>query len=677
MTTLRIAMSGQSWTFEEPAVVRIGRDAGSDVVVDRQSVSRRHLEVRSQGSGWEVVDVGSSAGTWVGDRRVQSFLLGAPVALRLGDDHSGETIGLSLVGVTPPAPQAPPAPVSSARPISAIPNLPAPGLDVTRVPSAGQPGREGYGGGPGLMIRDNNQQLRFPPGRPVRIGREPGLEMTIEDEAVSRQHAVIEPRPDGWWYSDRSTGGTYDVDGDRVTNKRITEPTTLTLGHPTAGYEIEVIPAVDAATAQRGFARKRRKKGLLVGSAVLAGLVLVGGGIGLTAALSGGGDSNHSSGLERAKRASVFIIGADADDTPEYTGSGAIISDTGLILTAAHVGDPEAQGQQTGEPAPDHLLIALTSPEDDKPVEAAYRAKPVVTDGVLDMSVLQITSDADGNPIKPGDLRGKLPEPIPIGNSNDLSTGDEITALGFPALASLGSDGDRLKPSLTVTKGVVATFEPDPKLDTQRAWIDSDVRIGSGNSGGASIDDKGELIGVNDAVITATTAQGHAGEFTGGSALIRPVALAKAILDLAKKGGDPSYVSPYYEGSPSSPSSPSPSTPPSSSASVVANEWATSQTHCAGTSSPSSPSQLYGVHAGDTVYMQFTVTGMADGTDVSITAVDDAGNQLAGGTKPWGLGSGKTCIYLSLTFKGDPPASATATVTVAGRPVATGAGTFQ
>jgi hypothetical protein len=48
----------------------VGRSRGCDVVVPEPSVSRRHLELRAIDDAWLAVDLGSSNGTWLMDRRV-------------------------------------------------------------------------------------------------------------------------------------------------------------------------------------------------------------------------------------------------------------------------------------------------------------------------------------------------------------------------------------------------------------------------------------------------------------------------------------------------------------------------------------------------------------------------------------------------------------------------------
>src|SRR5260370_37924797 len=82
--------------------VTIGRDAASDVLLDDISVSRRHARlVRTRGC-WEVVDLGSENGTWVGGRRVgrqplrpgQPFFVGAvELAVALSADDIRHAAG--------------------------------------------------------------------------------------------------------------------------------------------------------------------------------------------------------------------------------------------------------------------------------------------------------------------------------------------------------------------------------------------------------------------------------------------------------------------------------------------------------------------------------------------------------------------------------------------------------
>src|SRR5690606_19884035 len=133
--------------------------------------------------------------------------------------------------------------------------------------------------------------------------------------------------------------------------------------------------------------------------------------------------------------------------------SGSIISSDGLILTNAHVAAPEAEGlaeqyaddEQILDPA--YVLVALTQ-GDDRPAAPEYRARVVQADGYLDAAVIEIYADEQGNELdEPLDL-----PTMPIGDSDELRTGDDVTVLGFPGISQSGA--------VTITKGVSSTFLP-------------------------------------------------------------------------------------------------------------------------------------------------------------------------------------------------------------------------
>lgn len=492
-------------------------------------------------------------------------------------------------------------------------------------------------GGPGLLVRTRSGDRRFSSQTAVRIGRDPALEVVADDPVVSRLHAVVEPRPDGWYFVDRSTAGTF-VDGERIGTLRLEEePVTVVLGHPTAGYELELVPVVSAAEASKAIVGKKRRRTLaVVGAAVLV-LALIGGGIAAAVVLGGddspkdsAGDTLPSTGtgtlskanLERAKLASVLLL-AVTDGQVTANGSGSIIDSSGLILTNSHVAQPTKQPSNTEGADPDYLLVALTSEEDDTPAKPTYRARPIVTDGIVDLSVVKIYADADGNQLDSGSL--DLPDPIPLGESTDTSTGDEITALGYPALSASDLQGAFETRELTVTRGIVSTLIQDPLIGEDGSWIDSDIRIGSGNSGGGSINDAGELLGINTAVRTANTTQGHAGEFTSGSALIRPIDYAKPLIEAAKQGGNPDYVSPYADNVPS----------PEDMQNVgdfKAFGWVLDpdQGSCSNTSTVEDP-EVLSVQPGQVIYAQYRISGLPDGAPISFSLLDfsNADKQLA------------------------------------------------
>jgi putative serine protease PepD len=174
-----------------------------------------------------------------------------------------------------------------------------------------------------------------------------------------------------------------------------------------------------------------------------------------------------------------------------YSGSGSIISADGLILTNAHVAEPEADGlaEQYADDEqiknPDYVLVALTQ-GDDRPADPEYRARVVEADGFLDAAVIEIYADKDGNQL---DAPLDLPT-MPIGDSDELRTGDDVTVLGFPGISQSGA--------VTVTKGVISTFIPSQQFGP-RSEIDTDSRIAPGNSGGAAINNDAQIIGIPSA----------------------------------------------------------------------------------------------------------------------------------------------------------------------------------
>jgi S1-C subfamily serine protease len=155
-----------------------------------------------------------------------------------------------------------------------------------------------------------------------------------------------------------------------------------------------------------------------------------------------------------------------------WTGSGSIISPDGLILTNAHVVDNRYDEYSV-------LGIAMTD-RTDQPPELVYLAEIVNVDYALDLSVIRIVTDMDGNSITP-----TLPF-ISLGDSDMIEIGDEIRIFGFP-----GIGGD----TITFTEGAVSGFTQERGIDG-RAWIKTDATIAGGNSGGMAANDDGALIGV-------------------------------------------------------------------------------------------------------------------------------------------------------------------------------------
>lgn len=457
----------------------------------------------------------------------------------------------SMSSAPPPDPSTRVAP-PGARPAGA-PGLPPaiPGNDATQILAAAprpQVGAQGYAGapaprtGPDLLLVAEGREHRFRHPTQITVGRRSDSTVVISDPACSRVHGRIDPFPGGWTYTNLSNEGTF-ADGRRVTTRKFDERISLRLGHPVAGPELTLVPILSSAEEEKRIARRRWGKRLVVIGAIAASLLLIGGVL-VTALLLGRDDddkaadqSSPSGGsgsmgaltgeeLDAAKAATVKISArthllSDPASTGEYHGSGSIIRKDGLILTNAHVAEPEAEGlndQYSGEEIanPEFLLVSLTDGMTDTNAPAAYRARVVEADGHLDVAVIQIYANADGS-----DLDGELDLPaVPIGSSGELRAGDDVTVLGFPAVAGSGE-------SITVTTGVISTVLNDPDLGP-RSELDTDARIAPGNSGGMAVNNDGELIGIPTALFSDR-------DSTVTSGRIRSIDVVKELIDRAEK----------------------------------------------------------------------------------------------------------------------------------------------
>ncbi len=211
--------------------------------------------------------------------------------------------------------------------------------------------------------------------------------------------------------------------------------------------------------------------------------------------------------LQRAILATVQVL-APQDGAGDLlsTGSGTVVNgEKGYILTNFHVvGDPESGEYASAERI---AWIALSPNGSMQPPEVRYRAEVVDADPQLDLALLRIVADADGQPA-PGNLGLTA---IPVGDSATVTIGDGVTVLGYPGLG-----GD----TITLTRGTVSGF-----VD---GWIKTDAETNPGNSGGAAIDAAGNLIGVPSAGYVESGDEET--RLPGKLGLIRPINAARELL---------------------------------------------------------------------------------------------------------------------------------------------------
>ncbi len=83
----------QSWTFEPESVIRIGRSTDNEVILYSAVVSRHHVELRRNGSVWEIVSLGAN-GTYIEGKRITQMSVEDGMIIRLAS--SGPKIQIHI-----------------------------------------------------------------------------------------------------------------------------------------------------------------------------------------------------------------------------------------------------------------------------------------------------------------------------------------------------------------------------------------------------------------------------------------------------------------------------------------------------------------------------------------------------------------------------------------------------
>ena len=180
---------------------------------------------------------------------------------------------------------------------------------------------------------------------------------------------------------------------------------------------------------------------------------------------------------------------APKDSREKALGSGVIVSPEGYILTNNHVIDGATD-----------VRVTLSDKRE-------FQARIVGADPKTDVAILKID--------------GKNFSPITIGDSSKVQVGDVALAIGNPF--GVGQ---------TVTKGIIsATGRGGLGIEAYEDFLQTDAPINPGNSGGALINDRGELVGINTAIIS------HGSGGSQGIGFAIPANLARQVMDQVLKNG--------------------------------------------------------------------------------------------------------------------------------------------
>lgn len=192
-----------------------------------------------------------------------------------------------------------------------------------------------------------------------------------------------------------------------------------------------------------------------------------------------------------------FFYGQPQRRTPQVSsGSGVIIAPNGYIVTNNHVIENATR-----------VEVVLND-------KSSYPATVVGRDPATDIALLKVDSDDE------------LPY-IDYGNSDNLKIGEWVLAVGNP-----------FNLTSTVTAGIVSAKgrsinllgDPQNGVFPIESFIQTDAAVNPGNSGGALVNTRGELIGINTAIASGT------GYYTGYSFAVPVNIVRKVVADIVEFG---------------------------------------------------------------------------------------------------------------------------------------------
>ena len=174
-----------------------------------------------------------------------------------------------------------------------------------------------------------------------------------------------------------------------------------------------------------------------------------------------------------------------------FSGTGIIVTASGYVITNFHIIEKT-----------DEVQVKLLDPQTDY-----YDARVIGVDEEFDLAVLKF--DGEGLNLTPAQL----------GDSDALAVGDTVYAEGNPMGYLLGS----------MTSGIVSALGRDTEVRSNLGLIQTDVTLNPGNSGGALVNDRGQVVGITSAKITGLVREN--GESYEDAALIENLGLAIPISD--------------------------------------------------------------------------------------------------------------------------------------------------
>lgn len=188
----------------------------------------------------------------------------------------------------------------------------------------------------------------------------------------------------------------------------------------------------------------------------------------------------------------VNVQRGESGEATGGVGSGFVFDKKGHIITNAHVVKEASK-----------VVVTFLDGR-------SYNAEIIGTDEYTDIAIIKVSADLS------------LLQPLSIGDSSNLKVGEQIAAIGNP----FGLSG-------SMTSGIVSQLGrllPSGSGYSIPDVIQTDAAINPGNSGGPLLNMRGDIVGINTAIQSAT------GEFTGVGFSIPSQTVAKIVPTLIAKG---------------------------------------------------------------------------------------------------------------------------------------------
>jgi S1-C subfamily serine protease len=210
----------------------------------------------------------------------------------------------------------------------------------------------------------------------------------------------------------------------------------------------------------------------------------------------------------------IFVrTSGDPNQTPRPRGSAVIVRKDGIVATNCHVIFDSRSGRIFGD-----LLFTLSSDGNPSSSPQQYHLKPVLLNKEYDLALLRIDPEVGSRAVPASTMY----QAVTIGDSASVRLLDDLFIIGFPEKGGL---------SVTVNRGSVEG------RDILGNWIKTDGRMIHGNSGGAAVNARGELIGIPTKVVADSQPIDRDGDgfpedvrVFGAVGFLRPAHLISAML---------------------------------------------------------------------------------------------------------------------------------------------------